>query len=250
MKLADLPFASGLKVTSVMGPARRPSVFLPVARAVGQLGDPALAGVLLRSVAWSITAFAALHVGAIWIIHRVLALHGWLAWAADVLGSVAASLLALWLFLPVAVAIGTMYFDRIAQAVERRFYPWLPPPQGASFLTQAWDGVAVAFKVLALNILALVLALLLPGIGLFLGWMIAAYAIGRGLFVAVAMRRMPRKMAESLYRANRGLVLTQGALLALAAYIPIMNLLIPIVGVAAMVHVLDTAFTVAETPAR
>jgi CysZ protein len=108
----------------------------------------------------------------------------------------------------------------------------------------------VAFKVLALNILALVLALILPGIGLFLGWMIAAYAIGRGLFVAVAMRRMPRMMAESLYRANRGLVLMQGALLALAAYVPIMNLLIPIVGVAAMVHVLDMALTAAETPAR
>jgi len=234
----------------MIGPARRTPVFLPVARAVGQLDDPALIGVLLGSIAWSIASFAALHVGAIWIIHRVLALHGWLAWAADVLGSVAASLLALWLFLPVAVAIGTMYFDRIAQAVERRFYPWLPPQQGASFLAQAWDGVAVALKVLALNILALVLALILPGIGLFLGWMIAAYAIGRGLFVAVAMRRMPRMMAESLYRANRGLVLIQGAILALAAYVPILNLLIPIVGVATMVHVLDMALTAAETPSR
>ena len=146
--------------------------------------------------------FAALHVGAIWIIHRVLELHSWLAWGADVLGSVAASLLAFWLFLPVAAAIGTMYFDRIAISVERRFYPWLPPPDGASFLEQAWDGIAVASRVLALNIVALLLAFLLPGIGVILGWMIAAYAIGRGLFVAVAMRRMPRKTAESLYRAK------------------------------------------------
>ena len=91
-----------------MGSASRIHVFLPVARAIGQLDDPAFTGVLLRSVAWSIACFAALHVGAIWIIHRALALHGWLAWGAEVLGSVAASLLALWLFLPVATAIGMM----------------------------------------------------------------------------------------------------------------------------------------------
>jgi CysZ protein len=229
-----------------MGSSSTTPFFLPVTRAIGQLDDPAVTGVLLRSLAWSIACFAALHVGAIWIIHRTLALHGWLAWGADVLGSVAASLLALWLFVPVATAIGMMYFDRIAASVERRFYPWLPPPAGASVLEQAWDGVAVALKVLALNVLALILAFLLPGVGLILGWMIAAYAIGRGLFVAVAMRRMPRRMAEALYRASRGVVLTQGAILALAAYVPILNLLVPVVGVAAMVHVLDMALSAAE----
>jgi CysZ protein len=229
-----------------MGSSSRTPFFRPVARAIGQLDDPAITGVLLRSLAWSIACFAALHVGAIWIIHRTLALHGWLAWGADVLGSVAASLLALWLFVPVATAIGMMYFDRIAASVERRFYPWLPPPAGASVLEQAWDGVAVALKVLTLNVLALILAFILPGVGLILGWMVAAYAIGRGLFVAVAMRRMPRRMAEALYRSSRGVVLTQGAILALAAYVPILNLLVPVVGVATMVHVLDMALSAAE----
>jgi uncharacterized protein involved in cysteine biosynthesis len=223
---------------------------LPIARAVSQFDDPTFRGVLLRSVGWSITSFVALHVGAIWILHRVLALHGWLAWSADILGSIAASLLALWLFLPVATAIGMMYFDRIASSVECRFYPWLPPPDGASFMEQAWDGAVVAAKIFSLNIAALVLALVLPGIGLILGWMIAAYAIGRGLFVAVAMRRMSRMMAESLYRSSRGAVLAQGGVLALAAYIPIMNLLVPIIGVAAMVHVLDMALTAATTSKR
>jgi uncharacterized protein involved in cysteine biosynthesis len=225
-------------------------VFGPIARAVSQLDDPTFRDVLLRSIVWSIVCFAAVHVGAIWMIHRVLALQGLLAWGADVIGAIGASLLALWLFLPVAAAIGMMYFDRIARCVERRFFPRLPPPDGASLLEQTWDGVTVALKVLALNIVALILALLLPGIGLILGWMIAAYAIGRGLFVAVAMRRMPRTMADSLYRANRAVVLTQGAVLALVAYVPVMNLLIPIIGVAAMVHVLDLALTAADTSGR
>ncbi len=89
---------------------------------------------------------------------------GWLG-LADILGSVGASLLAFWLFLPVAAGIGTLYLDRIASAVERRFYPWLPPPDSATLLEQAWDGIAVALKVLALNVAALILALLIPGLG-------------------------------------------------------------------------------------
>jgi CysZ protein len=221
-------------------------MFAPIARAISQLGDPAFRGVLLRSVAWSIGCFVALHFGAIWIVHRVLELHGWLARGADILGSIGASLLAFWLFLPVAAAIGTMYLDRIAGAVEHRYYPGLPPPEGASLLEQTWAGVAVALKILALNIVALILTFLIPGVGLILGWTIAAYAIGRGLFVMVAMRRMPRPRAEVLYQRNRGRIFAQGLILATAAYIPVMNLLIPIIGMAAMVHLLETALIVTE----
>ena len=76
-----------------------------------------------------------------------------------------------------------------------------------------------------------------------LGWLIAAYAIGRGLFVAVAMRRMPRPQAEYLYRRVRLLVLVQGGAMALAGSIPLLNLFIPVIGTAAMVHVLDHAVT-------
>ncbi len=225
------------------------SPLTPTMRALAQLDDPVFLGVLARSVAWSIVCFVALHALTIWAVHWLLDLHGWLAWTADVVGSIGASLLAFWLFLPVAAAIGTLYFDRIAYAVEHRYYPWLPPPQAAPMMEQVWDGIAVAMRVLVLNVLALVLALLIPGIGLVLGWMIAAYAIGRGLFVAVAMRRMPREAAESLYQMRRTSVLLTGGVLAAVAYVPLANLLIPVVGVAAMVHVLDTAMAGAATAA-
>lgn len=217
------------------------SLLTPLSRALAQLDDRVFLGVLLQSVLWSVVCFALLHVGTIWAMHRLLDLHGWLAWAADLLGTVGASLLALWLFVPVAAAIGTLFFDRIAAAVERRWYPDLPPAIGAPLTAQAWDGIALGLRILLLNVLALVLVLLLPGIGLVLGWAIGAYALGRGLFVAVAMRRMPRPAAESLYRACRPMVLAQGAVLALAAYLPLVNLLLPVIGAAAMVHALDMA---------
>jgi uncharacterized protein involved in cysteine biosynthesis len=217
------------------------TLFTPLGRALGQLDDRAFLTVLLQSVLLAALCFLLLHVAAIWMVHAVLALHGWLAWGADILGTIGASLLALWLFIPVAVLIGTLYIERIARAVERRHYPYLAPAQGESLAVQAWDGLAVGLRILGLNLLALVLALLIPGIGLIAGWAIAAFAIGRGLFVAVAMRRMPRPAAEALYRRHRGVVLAQGGVLALAGCIPALNLLIPVLGTAAMVHVLDRA---------
>jgi len=176
-------------------------------------------------------------------VDHFLHLHGWIGWVADALGSFGASLLALWLFLPVAVMIGTLYIERIARAVERRYYPMLPAAQGAPLASQLLDAANVGWRILLLNLLALVAALVLPGIGVVLAWLIGGYAIGRGLFVAIAMRRMPRPAAEAVYRRARGMVLVQGCALALAGYVPILNLLIPVVGTAAMVHVLDRVMT-------
>ncbi len=226
------------------------TLFTPVTRALSQFDDPVFIGVVWRSVAWSVACFAGLQAGATWLVHRVLELHGLLAWLADIAGVFGAALLALWLFLPAAAAIGMLYFDRIALAVEQRFYPWLPPPAGEALSVQLWDGLVVAVKVLLLNIVALALTFALPGIGLILAWPIAGYAIGRGLFVAVAMRRMPRPAAESMYHGNRLTVLAQGLVLALAAYVPLMNLLIPVVGIAAMVHLLDMMSPAASVARR
>ncbi len=226
-------------------------LFYPLARAIAQFDDRVFLGVLARSVAWSAACFVLLHLTAIWAVHHLLGLHGWIGWLADVLGGIGASLLALWLFLPVAAIIGTLYIDRIARAVERRYYPALPPPRGASPAAQTWDAISVGLRILVLSVLALILALILPGIGLVLAWLIGGYAIGRGLFVAVAMRRMPRPAAEALYRRARPVILAQGCIMALAGSIPILNLLIPVVGTAAMVHVLDqtmTAVSVGSSP--
>jgi CysZ protein len=217
------------------------TLLTPLGRAISQLDDRAFLGVLLQSVMFAALCFVALHLLTFWLVHNVFELRGWLAWGADIVGTIGASFLALWLFIPIAVLIGTLYIERIARAVERRWYPYLRPAEGASLAIQAWDGLAVGARILALNVIALVLALLIPGVGLLAAWAIAAFAIGRGLFVAVAMRRMPRPVAEALYRRHRGVVLAQGGIMALAGYIPVLNLLIPVIGTAAMVHVLDRA---------
>jgi CysZ protein len=218
-------------------------LFLPLSRALSQLTDPALLGVVWRSVLFSTLFFAAILTGTIGSVHHFVTAGGIVAWALDALGSIAAAVLAMWLFLPVAAIIGTLYFERIARAVERVYYPTLPPAQPAPLLDQLGASLGVGLRVFGLNLLALLLTLFLPGIGLPIGWAVASWAMGRGLFLAVAMRRLNRRDTEALYRSVRPIALVQGGAMASAAYFPLLNLLIPVVGIAAMVHVLDLALT-------
>jgi uncharacterized protein involved in cysteine biosynthesis len=210
----------------------------PIVRAIAQLDDPPILRILWQSLLWAAVTFAALCVAAFAGVHHMLTGHGWLAWVAGLLGGLAAIVAALWLYLPAAVAIASMYRDHVCRAVEQRYYPGLPEPKGADALSQTWDSVMVTLAVLGMSALSLVLALLLPVIGLAIGWVVTAWALGRGLFVTVAMRRMGREEARALYRRHRPAVLIQGAALAAAGTIPLLNLLVPIVGTACMVHVM------------
>jgi CysZ protein len=140
-------------------------VLRPLTLAIGQLDDPAFVRVLLQSLALSALCFAAILAGMLWVVSQATVLPAWLAWIAGITGTIGASLLAFWLFLPMAAALGTLFIETIAGAVERRHYPGMPPGDAASLAVQGWDGIAVGLRVLVFSVVALVLALLLPGSG-------------------------------------------------------------------------------------
>ena len=210
-----------------------------LSRALSQFDDRVFLGVVLRAVAWSALCFALLHLLAVALVREFLAWDGPPGWIADIVAYVGASLLSMWLFVPTAAAIATLYVDRIAAAVEHRFYPDLPPAPGAPVAEQVMDALALAGRMLGLGIVALVLILTIPGIGLACGWAITGYALGRGLFLSVAMRRMPRADAMAVYRTNRWTVLAPGLVIALVVWVPVLNLFVPVIAAAAMVHALD-----------
>ncbi|MGI4945697.1 MAG: EI24 domain-containing protein [Janthinobacterium lividum] len=217
-------------------------MFQPLLRAVAQLDDPVFLGAVLRSLALSLLLFLAILGAVVWGVQALVTAPGWpawLGWLAAILGGVGTAFLSVYLFVPAALLVATLYMDRIADAVDQRFYPGLPRPQGAALTVQAWDGAVLGLQVLALQVVALVLLVALPGVGLVLGWIITGWAIGRGLFVGVAMRRMSRQEALALYDSRRFIVLAQGAALAAASVVPVLNLFVPVLGTAAMVHVLQ-----------
>lgn len=231
---------AGPRNIHLSGPQPGARMLSPLFRAVQQVDDPVFLGVLLRSVAWCVLAFLALLGGSAWAVERLVGQAGWIGWLAGFAGGLAAAVSAVWLFVPAAVLIAYLYIDRVAGAVDRRFYPALPPPHaGAPMTIQVWDGVVLGAQVLAWQVVALGLALALPVVGLALGWVISGWAIGRGLFVAIAMRRMARADALRIYAGRRLSVLVQGGLLALASTVPLLNLMVPVVGVAMLTHVLN-----------
>ena len=213
-------------------------MFTPMLRAFGQLDDPALLWVLLRSIALSALCFVGLAAGCVWLLHHWITAQGMLGWVATTFGGALATLAALWLFVPMAVVIAGLFLGPVCGAVERRWYPYLPPPSGAGFFSQNWAGLAIALKVAAFSLLSLMISIFVPVAGHLLGWLITAWALGRGLFASVAMRRMSRAEADLLYQRERVAVVLQGAALAALGVIPFANLLLPVVGPAAMVHLI------------
>jgi uncharacterized protein involved in cysteine biosynthesis len=213
----------------------------PLRRAVAQLDDPVFLGVLGRSLAWSLLCFVLLLAGGFWGTQTLVALPYW-RWLGGVAGLIGAALLAFWLFLPLAAVIATLYLNHVAAAVEHRFYPGLPDPGGAAFAAQLGDGLGLGLRILLLNSLAFIVAAILPGIGLPLGLAISAWALGRGLFMTVAMRRLPRAAALACYRRQRLVVLAYGGILAFSGWLPILNLVSPVLGTAVMVHVFHQQF--------
>ena len=216
------------------------SPLTPIARAFAQLGDPALLGLLARSLLWSVVAFALLAWGVAAAAQSWLGLQGW---AAALLGGAGALLASWYLFLPVVAVVSSLFIDSVAGIVERAFYPTLPQGAPAPLATQAWDGLVLGAQVLALQVAGLLLAWapVAPGLSVVVGWGVAAWAIGRGLFVTVAMRRMPRGQALDLYRSVRPMVLSHGLLIALGSLVPLFNLAVPVLGVAVMVHLLHAS---------
>lgn len=208
----------------------------PMGRAIGQLDDPSFLGVLLRALALSALCFLALAGLCAGGAHHLVSGHGWLSGLAGAVGGVLGLVLALFLFLPLALVIGGLFTGRICAAVERRWYPGLPAARGAGLGGEMAEALLGGLHMLAITLASLVAALI-PGPGWVVAYLLTGWALGRSLFVAVALRRMSRAQAIARYREQRWLVLAQGLALSVAGAIPVLNLLIPVLGPAAMLHI-------------
>ena len=218
----------------------------PLLRSIEQISDRVFLGVVFHSVVWAALAFVLLTLGVTWVVtyetHALVANHGWVAWLAGFLGAFGTAIASLWLFLPLATVIASLFVERITRAVEQRWYPDASPGKPANLVQQVQDALVLGLRVLLMQVVALIVSLIPPYLpGLIFGWGIASWAVGRGMFVPVAMLRMDRPTALALYRKRRFDVLVQGGLMTAASLLPVLNLLVPVLGTAAMVHVLHAA---------
>ncbi len=206
-------------------------------RAVSQLSDPAVSRIVWRSIVGAILGFLAL-AGLVWILlfQTRLTDYSWLDNTIDVLGGLAVFGLAYLFFPAVVVAISGLLLERVADAVERRYYPGLPHAEGQSVAAGIVSSLRFLVVVVALNLLVLP-AYLIPGVNLALFYILNGYLLSREYFELVALRRMTPQSARTMRKAHSAKLFGAGVIVAFFSTIPLVNLLVPVVATAFMVHI-------------
>lgn len=152
-------------------------------------------------------------------------------------GSLAIMLiLSVFLMVPVASAFTGFFLDDVADAVEARSYPALPPAARAGFWESLINSLRAFALMSALTLLGFLVTLFTAGFGIVLFWLINGYLLSREYFTLVALRRMSPQEAHALRRANLPVLWAAGVLMAIPLSIPLVNLVMPVLGAASFTH--------------
>ncbi|NOC43788.1 hypothetical protein GS605_00630 [Ruegeria sp. HKCCD7559] len=214
--------------------------------ALGQTGDPRFRAVLLRGVGLTILLLVLACAGAIWLINWLsgseisLPFVGAVPWLNDVLnysGIVLVLILPVFLMVPVASAITSIFLDEVAQAVEDKHFPTLPPARRIPVSEALMDGLSFLGLLIVANLLALILYAIFTPLAPFIFWAMNGFLLGREYFTLAAMRRIGRDGARKLRAKHSTTIWVAGTLMAIPLSVPLVNLVIPIIGAATFTHI-------------
>ena len=226
-------------------------------KALMQLPDPRFRRVLWLGVGLTIALLVAAYALILWVISVTTAGGveipglGNVTWIGDLLswGSLGLMiLLSVFLMVPVASAITSLFLDDVADAVEAEHYPALHPAVRARFWEGLRDSVNFLGVLVGANLLAFILYVLLPLFALPIFYALNGFLLGREYFQLAAVRRMSRDEAKALRKANQGRIWIAGCLMALPLSIPLVNLFIPILGAATFTHLFHSLNSKSGSP--
>ena len=209
--------------------------------AVQQLGDPKLRTVVWQSLAWSLVLQIGLGVGAWWALQSFATFQwSWVNEAIRWLGGGAVTVLALMLFPASFGIVISIFMERIADIVESRHYPQLGPARGIPVWTGLWSGILFLVTLIVINLVMLpfyLVALFVAGLGALLFYGVNGWLAGREYYEQVALRRRDPADVRAWRKANGGTLWIAGMVIVFLGTIPVLNLIVPVLGVAAMVHI-------------
>lgn len=221
-----------------------------LSRAVAQLRDPRLfkplilsllaaallLGVLIAGALWALTSY---EVGAGGIFGFSL-LDSAVEWLIDSAAVALSVLIALMLFPAAAVGLQSLFLDAIADGVEAKHYPNLPPGRRQRVGEIVATALRLTLVMLGLNLILLFVWLILLLIATPLApipfYLVNGYLLGREYFELVALRRMEPEAATVLRKRKLGWNMADGVVLTFLFTIPILNLAGPIIAAAYMTH--------------
>ncbi|MBB04665.1 MAG: hypothetical protein CML03_03975 [Pseudooceanicola sp.] len=216
--------------------------------AVRQIGDARFRRVLILGLVLTVALLVAVYAAFLGLLQwsvgdeATLPLIGEVTWLNDLLtwSSIGVMLiLSVFLMVPVASAITSLFLEDVADAVEARHYPHLPPANRISFLDGLRDTIAFLGVIIVANLLALIVYVFLAPFALFIFWGMNGFLLGREYFTLAAMRRVGRDRAKVLRRKHFVTIWAAGILMAMPLSVPLVNLIIPILGAATFTHIFN-----------
>ncbi|WP_247886782.1 EI24 domain-containing protein [Azospirillum sp. SYSU D00513] len=210
-------------------------------RAFAQLSDPASRRVIGISLLAAATLYALLAAVVWWaLFHTTLTGYEWVDWALDAAGGLVVLVLAWFLFPATVGMVSGLLLEDVVQAAEARHYPHLPPPLHVSLWQELGTALRFFLLVAVVNLLALPLYIATPGLNIILFYGVNGYLLGREYFEMVAVRRLGKRDARLLRRSHPLKPFSAGVIIAFLSTIPFLNLLVPVIASAFMVHVLQS----------
>jgi uncharacterized protein involved in cysteine biosynthesis len=208
-----------------------------VARAFVQLLDPAIFWVLILSVLGAVLVLIGSWIGVGELLAHVrMFQNGWLEWLARIVIAAGTVFGTVALFGVLMAAIAGLFVDRVARAVERRYYAWSPPARRVGMGEQLGEMLAFVAGAIGVNIVAMPLYLVWGAdVPIFLA--VNGYVLGREYFELVALRHVDRETVRMLRRTYRWRLLLAGVAIAAFAFVPLADLLTPVVATAFMLHI-------------
>jgi CysZ protein len=205
-------------------------------RALGQLFDGRILGLIgactLLSLACFVGAWFAIDWLLVWLLASYPSLQTWIGGVTTWV----ATLVAAWFLFPlVTSAFVGLFLENVARIVEARHYPDLGKAPGLPL----WTGIGSSLRFLVLVLGANVLLLLLwfaPPVYAIGYLLVNGFLLGREYFELVALRRLGPPAARSLRIAHQGELLLAGIAFTFLLTLPVVNLVIPILATAVMVH--------------
>lgn len=214
-------------------------------KALSQLPDPRFRKVLLMGIGLTIALLIGTYAAILAVIEALtgetttLPGVGEVTWVGDLLswGSLGIMIvLSVFLMVPVASAITSLFLDDVAHAVEEEHYPHLPPVRRQPFWEGVRDTVNFLGVLIGANALAFFAYALLPFLAIPIFFALNGFLLGREYFQLAAMRRIGREAAKELRAQNAGTIWLAGCLMAVPLSFPLINLIIPLLGAATFTH--------------
>ena len=210
-------------------------------KSIIQFSDPAFRKILVQALILSVLVFICL-TGIVWFTLSETSIFSFWFFEviADTLGGITVIFMVCLLFPAVASFFVTLYLEDIVVAVENRHYPNDAPAQPVKLsksmlITSRFTAVTIVLNLLALPFY--LLTIWFPPIAIGVFYCLNGYLFGREYFEIVALRHFNSNDIVSVRKVNRWKLFSAGLVITFLFTIPFVNLVVPVIGVAALTHI-------------